>query len=135
MEFIPPEYTTLPSDGKLENHLQLYLDVYGETAYKAGTTIKRKLFVRHTKKTIFKKLTIESVFCGANGEVALKIEARLIGLLTRRGICANSSRDSGGTITTTGKIMKSEDCFVYLVEKKDDDDKCPMCTLGGNQSI
>jgi len=127
MEYIPPDFTTLPSDKELENLLQLYFDVYGETAYKAGTTIKRKLFVRYTEKTIYKKLTKDSVFCGAKGELALEIEAKLIALLSKRGVCSNYSGDSGGTLTSIGKMIKDEDCYLYLAEKKDDDDKCQMC--------
>lgn len=61
------------------------------------------------------------MFCGANSELALKIEA----LLRKCGICENAFTDSG---RTTVSIMKAENCYVYLAEKKVDSEKYTMCT-------
>jgi hypothetical protein len=124
MEYIVPEFTTLPTDDELEALLDIFIEVFGLSKFKAGVTRKDQLLVRYAKKTIFKKLTMESVFCEVNdGELANQIEAKLIAILRKRGICENAKMDSGAP----GTVSKGQACFVYLTEKKDDDAKCQLC--------
>ncbi|KAG5672054.1 hypothetical protein PVAND_002215 [Polypedilum vanderplanki] len=125
MEFIAPNYTTLPSNNELKQLLELYNEVYGRVKRKVGITLKSNLFIRYTKKSVYKKLTNESVFCGAiNSELAVEIETRMMVILREQELCANPVSDFG---TTPGAISKDGEYYVYLIEKKDDEDKCHMC--------
>jgi hypothetical protein len=123
MEYIVPEFTTLPTDDELRALLRRFIEVFGLTKWKVGMTGRKSLISRNSGIGIFKKLTEDNIFCTLKDyEVALKVENAMKEVLVEFDICANWKGDH-----TPGISSKNEERWVvYLVELNNDLRLCPM---------
>ncbi|KAG5672055.1 hypothetical protein PVAND_002216 [Polypedilum vanderplanki] len=127
MEFIAPNYTTLPSNNELKQLLELYNEVYGRVKRKVGLVGKSKLETRYSGLQIYQKLTSKNIFCySSNYEIAKTIEDAMKELLFELGICVNSKWDH----SYGGDGKNEEEWIIYLVEMNEDLRLCPLKNCG-----
>ncbi|KAG5679247.1 hypothetical protein PVAND_008827 [Polypedilum vanderplanki] len=70
-------------------------------------------------------LTEDSILCTTlNPEIAIEIERKMKGILTKAGDLGNFDMDGEGSV---GSIKENSNYVVYLTERKNDSDKCKFC--------
>ncbi|KAG5681478.1 hypothetical protein PVAND_010910 [Polypedilum vanderplanki] len=121
--YIPPVFEAIPLQDEVEYYYDSFVFVRGKKPRKVGITIERRMKKRYYPTNLYEQISEESVFARAtNSKIAVAIENMMKKILINAGDSANPHD------TTPGTTTEDTSYIIYLVERKDEDSKCNICT-------